>query len=79
LVCNLLVKPVADKHYMTDAELEEERRLAHEKAMMTSAGNANNAHTESHPLLATFVWVLVGIPISYGIWSTLQKAWILFH
>lgn len=79
LVCNLLVKPVADKHYMTDAELEEERRLAHEKALMVSASNANNARTESHPLLATFVWVLVGIPISYGIWSTLQKAWILFH
>jgi MFS family permease len=30
LVANLAVKPVAEEHYMTDAELEAERRLAHE-------------------------------------------------
>lgn len=29
-ICNFLIKPVAEKYYMTDAELETERRLAHE-------------------------------------------------
>ena len=32
LICNLLVRPVADKWFMTEAELAEEKRLAHEKA-----------------------------------------------
>jgi len=78
-VCNLLVKPVAEKHYMTDAELEAERQLAHEKSMKLNGDKVESQQTESHPLLAVVAWTLVAIPISYGIFSTLQKAWILFH
>ncbi|MDP2247350.1 MAG: OFA family MFS transporter [Nitrosomonadales bacterium] len=78
LVCNLLVRPVADKHYMTDAELEAERRISHEKSVSAEAAN-KNVNGQNHPILATVAWIAVGIPISYGIWSTLQKAWILFH
>ena len=77
LVCNLLVRPVAEKHYMTNAQLEQERKISHDKAM--SYANARAAIKESHPIMATVAWVLVGIPISYGVWSTLQKAWILFN
>jgi MFS family permease len=29
-ICNLLVRPVAERHYMSDEELARERRLAHE-------------------------------------------------
>jgi hypothetical protein len=32
LVCNLLMRPVAQRYYMSDLELETERRLAHEAA-----------------------------------------------
>ena len=32
LICNLLVRPLDKKWFMTDAELAEEKRLAHEKA-----------------------------------------------
>ena len=32
LVCNLLVRPVAQRYYMSDLDLETERRLAHEAA-----------------------------------------------
>ncbi|MDO9151453.1 MAG: OFA family MFS transporter [Methylotenera sp.] len=78
-VCNLLVKPVADKHYMTDAELEAERKLAHEKSVKLNGDKVESQQTENHPLLVFIAWTLVAIPISYGIYSTLQKAWILFH
>jgi MFS family permease len=79
LLCNLLVRPVAEKHYMTEQQLEDERRISHEKAAaMPKQGTADTA-IERHPLLSTAAWVLVGIPISYGVWSTLQKAWILFN
>lgn len=81
-IANLLVKPVAEKYYMTDAELEAERKLAHEKSVATNAGKAtatNGAQTNSHPVLVVFAWALVLVPISYGVWSTVQKAWSLFH
>jgi MFS family permease len=78
-ICNLLVKPVSDKHYMTDAELEAERQLAHEKSIKLNGDKVESQQSESHPLLVFVAWTLVAIPISYGIFSTLQKAWILFH
>ena len=78
-VANLLVKPVADKFFMTDAELALEKKLAHEKG--ASASDATKeviGIAEKTPLLTTVAWLAVGIPISYGIWSTIQKAWVLF-
>ncbi|WP_036300320.1 OFA family MFS transporter [Methylotenera sp. L2L1] len=78
-VCNLLVRPVAEKHYMTDAELEAERKLAHEKSVKLNSDKVESQQSENHPLLVFVAWSLVAIPISYGIYSTLQKAWILFH
>lgn len=78
LVCNLLIRPVAEKHYMTDAELATERKLSHDKST-TAEAVSRNGRTQRHLLLVMAVWIGVGIPITYGIWSTLQKAWILFH
>jgi len=77
-VANLLVRPVASKHFMTDAELAEEKKLAHEKVLPSSASQAKAA-SGGPRVLAVFAWLAVGIPVSYGIWSTLQKAWALFH
>jgi len=83
-IANWLIKPVAEKYYMTDAELELEHQLAHEKSLAANGGKlATNAamtlKPANHPVLTAFVWALVLIPISYGVWSTLQKAWVLFH
>ncbi len=63
---------------MTEAELEAERKISHDKSVSAEAANQNGSG-QSHPILATIAWIAVGIPISYGIWSTLQKAWILFQ
>jgi MFS family permease len=79
-VANLLVKPVADKYFMTDAELALEKKLAHEKgASANGAVKEVIGVAEKTPLLTTLAWLAVGIPISYGIWSTIQKAWVLFQ
>jgi hypothetical protein len=75
-VANLLVRPVAEKYFMSDAELAAEKKLAHEKAAPVTKGKS--AKAETHPLLATLAWLAVLVPISYGIWMTLQKAWALF-
>lgn len=76
-IANLLVKPVAPQHFMTEAELAEEKRIAHEKSMQAGAAVVAT-EAESHPVLVKLAWAAVLIPIGYGIWSTLQKAWALF-
>ena len=41
--CNLLVKPVAQKHFMGDAELAAERAKAHEASAAAAAPENNKA------------------------------------
>ncbi|MES2012469.1 MAG: OFA family MFS transporter [Pseudomonadota bacterium] len=80
-IANFLVRPVADKYYMTDAELAEERKQSHEQAASISASKSGS-HVQiktASMFGAIVVWALVLIPISYGVWSTIQKAWALFH
>ncbi len=78
-VCNWLVKPVADKHFMTDAELEEERKLAHDAARASEVSGKYADNRPTPPQLVIVAWIAVGIPILIGVWITLQKAWILFR
>lgn len=82
LLCNALVRPVADKHFMTDAELAAERQLAHERATPRSAANGTadaGVGAGSHPVLLVLAWSAVGLPLAWGIWITMQKAFILFR
>lgn len=74
-VANMLIKPVADKNFMTDAELEEVRSAGHEKAEKKS--HAVDM-AEKNSIVILLAWAAVLIPIAYGIWSTAQKAWSLF-
>ncbi len=77
-IANLLVKPVADQYFMSDTELEAERKLSHEKSLQNVATSVNTSGDVQHPLLVKLAWAAVLIPISYGIWMTVQKAWALF-
>lgn len=78
LVCNLLVRPVADKHFMTDAELAAEKKLAHERDAAAATGAAVAAGGATSPLAVAFGWLAVGIPMAIGIGITVQKASVLF-
>ena len=73
LICNLMVRPLADKWFMTDAELEVEKRLAHEKASAAEAGLAGAAgRDEVTPTLKVWLaWAAVGIPLAWGVYKTL--------
>jgi len=77
LVCNLLVRPLNPKWFMTDSELAEEKRLAHEKAAAselhrTNGANGGNGSTVS-PVVVVLAWLAVGIPLAWGIYRTLQS------
>lgn len=77
-ICNWLVRPVADKHFMTDAELQAERKLSHEAAAAVTGGRPVVGDRPSSPAVVVAAWILVGVPILWGVWITLQKAWVLF-
>ena len=72
-VANLLVKPVDAKWFMTDEELAEERRLAHERASAADVGTAAGAASTSvtSPAIVALAWAAVGIPIAWGVYMTL--------
>lgn len=73
LICNLMVKPLNDKWFMTADELAHEKRLAHEKAAASEvvrAGDAVGSDAVS-PVVVMLAWAAVGIPLAWGIYRTL--------
>jgi len=75
-VANLLVRPVADKYFMSDSELAAEQSSGKTTANETVSVGQNDQKTPG--ILVKLAWLAVLIPISYGIWMTVQKAWSLF-
>ena len=80
-ICNLLVRPVKPKWFMTDAELEAERKLAHDAAAKAAVGGdaAAVSGQGSHRGLVLAFWLFVGIPLAWGVWTTVTKALVLFR
>ncbi|WOS42308.1 OFA family MFS transporter [Xanthomonas rydalmerensis] len=84
LICNLLVRPVAARHFMTPEELAAEKLLAHERVGRSGQASPDAAQLAvvgrgGNPLLLALAWLAVGLPMLWGIWVTLQKAFVLFH
>jgi MFS family permease len=76
-ICNWLVKPVDESKYMSEAQLEAERRAGHEKlAMSSSASTADGKPVSGGVVIAA--WLVVGIPLVWGVLTTLEKAAVLF-
>ncbi len=76
-ICNLLIKPVDPKNFMTDAELAAERGLQHE-AVGGGMGNASAAARGAFGVGGVLAWLAVGIPFLIGVWIALAKAAALF-
>ncbi|MDI1338246.1 OFA family MFS transporter [Polaromonas sp.] len=73
LVCNLLVRPLNPKWFMTDAELADEKRLAHEKMAASEVHRANGGTDTVSPTVVVLAWLAVGIPLAWGVYRTLQS------
>jgi len=79
LICNLLIRPVADKYFMSEQELAKERQLAHEREMAGATGAAASTQTgDSSMVIVVLAWAAVLIPIIWGAMVTLEKAAVLF-
>jgi MFS family permease len=79
LIANFLVKPVADKWFMTDAELAEEKRLAHEKAASSEVKENTSDTTQVSSLVVFLAWIAVGIPMAWGIYRTFKVVGKFFN
>ncbi|WP_165671990.1 OFA family MFS transporter [Metapseudomonas otitidis] len=75
-LCNLLVRPVAPKYFMTDAELAAERAIGHDASQGAQVLEWS-ADPSSRPLVIA-AWLAVGLPLAWGVWITLQKTAALF-
>jgi len=79
-LCNLAIRRVPEKHYMTAGELEAERRLLHQTATPAPAGPGAGRSLPSTPgWVVAAAWIAVGAPLAWGIASTLSKALLLFR
>jgi MFS family permease len=79
VACNAMVRPLADKHFMSSEELAHEKKLAHERDVSAAGTQGGAAVTGGvNPAVTMFAWAAVGIPLMLGIWITLQKAVVLF-
>ena len=69
-VCNLLIRPVADKWHMPESS----------GAMSAAvAGGSYGIGRGGFSLPALLAWACVGLPLAWGVWITLGKAIVLFQ
>ena len=72
LICNALVKPVAEHHHMSQEELARERALQHEQGASEAAARGRVG------LGTALAWLGVGVPFLIGVWIALSKGFALF-
>ena len=77
-VCNLLVRPVDPKWHMSDAEVAAEQAKLKAAASASSEGGSYGIGKGGLDAKAAAFWALVGIPLAWGVWQTLEKALGLF-
>jgi len=78
LVANLLIKPINPKWFMTDAELAEEKRIAHER-VASNAVDGTQATTSSGLMLGLIGWIAVLVPLLWGLQKTLANVSKFFN
>jgi len=76
-ICNALIRPVADKYFMTPEELAVERAISHDKSANGSTVLEWRAAPGTRPLVVA-AWLAVGIPLAWGVAITIQKTAVLF-
>jgi MFS family permease len=79
LICNLLIRPVADKWFMNPEELAEEKRLAHDRAVAADVGPGTQTFHQSSSVVAVLAWAAVCVPLAWGVYRTLLSVAKFFN
>jgi MFS family permease len=104
MICNLRVRPVAERYFMTDEEVAADKRISTAAVKKMEAephadfedfiedgyepnvagarkrlALANGTLGTGMLALLVVAWSIVGVPLAWGVWITLQKTFALFH
>jgi MFS family permease len=77
-ICNLLIKPVDPKNYMTPEQIAAADAAEKTKSAAAPPSAASAAGNAGATWLIPVAWLAVWVPLGWGIWVTLQKAVVLF-
>ena len=77
-IANLLVRPVDARWHMSEAEVAAAQtgRKPVVPTAETASGGIGKGGLDAR---AACFWLLVGVPLAWGIWNTVQKALVLFR
>ncbi|MCW2274399.1 MFS transporter [Rhodoblastus acidophilus] len=76
LICNALVRPVNPKYLMPEDESE---KLAAAQAIPSGPLGTYGIGGGGFGIKTALAWSVVGIPLAWGVWQTLQKALAIFQ
>ncbi|HKM60846.1 MAG TPA: OFA family MFS transporter [Acidisphaera sp.] len=75
LICNLLVRPLSQRWFMSNEEVAAVQAASGEAAPSGMTFGIGRGGLTAPAALA---WLAVGLPIAWGVWITLSKAYVLF-
>ena len=76
-VCNYLVKPLAGRWFMTPEEIAKLQAAAAASAATIPSGSFGIGRGGLDARAVLF-WAVVGIPLAWGVWKTLESAVKIF-
>jgi hypothetical protein len=76
LICNLLVKPVNPKWYMSQDEVNKLQAATAGAAVSAGSFGIGKGGLDGK---AALFWAFVGIPLAWGVWITLKSVATLFQ
>ncbi|MBS1157847.1 MAG: yhjX 1 [Proteobacteria bacterium] len=79
LLCNWLIRQVAEEHHMTAEELATEKKDADDTHQHFVKDVSALASEVRHSWRVTLAWLAVWIPLGWGGWMTVQKTIVLFR
>ena len=77
LIANILVRPVNPKWHMSEKEMHDLHVKLHESDEPSQSGSFGIGKGGLDAKALPF-WLLVGVPLAWGVWKTVQKAIVLF-
>jgi hypothetical protein len=75
---NLLIRPVAPKWHMSEEEVAAEQAKLKSASASETTGSFGIGKGGLDAKAALF-WTLVGVPLAWGVWQTVEKTLVFFH
>ena len=78
-ICAVVLRPVHKKHYMSDEAVAANQAALDEKIKKAQESGDFKAASPTSPIKLTASWLIVIIPLAYGIWNTVLRTVQMFN